>query len=317
MGEVLTVLPYQNTVATFRMPGKALVAALEHGLSGIEEGAGRFPQVAGLRWSTTPPHPPETDACTVWRWWRTAGAVRWTPSGSTRSPRTTICATAATAMPCSSRTFGTPTISGPNLEDVVADYLARHAPYAPLTDGRVSLLQAGTDSPNLAGRCAALRKGLPALLVCPEERSRFAVRAYGMKSAPVTASGRDRIGSGDTRDDHLDQHHEGCGEERGPLRPTIRSWRRPASAYSSVNLGTPTAPISPPCAAISRIPVGSPRHRVAARVWYPILYGIVLNTRPKKSGAAYARSGTRSATVSSSHLHPGAGRQARGEPSRP
>ena len=28
-------------------------------------------------------------------------------------------------------------------------------------------------------------------------------------------------------------------------------------------------------------------------LWYPILYGIVLNTRPKKSGAAYERSGTR------------------------
>ena len=51
MGEVLTVLPFQNTLATFQITGKDVVAALENGASQIEEGAGRFAQVAGLKYS--------------------------------------------------------------------------------------------------------------------------------------------------------------------------------------------------------------------------------------------------------------------------
>ncbi len=48
MGEVLTVLPFQNTLSTFRVSGQAIVDALENGVSQVEEGAGRFPQVAGM-----------------------------------------------------------------------------------------------------------------------------------------------------------------------------------------------------------------------------------------------------------------------------
>ena len=54
MGEVLTVLPFQNTLATFELTGAGIIAALENGVSQIEEGAGRFPQVAGLRYSFDP-----------------------------------------------------------------------------------------------------------------------------------------------------------------------------------------------------------------------------------------------------------------------
>ena len=51
MGEVLTVLPFQNTLATFELTGKDLVASLEGGVSEIEEDKGKFPQVAGLKYS--------------------------------------------------------------------------------------------------------------------------------------------------------------------------------------------------------------------------------------------------------------------------
>ncbi|MBT2129991.1 bifunctional metallophosphatase/5'-nucleotidase [Aliiroseovarius lamellibrachiae] len=51
MGEVLTVLPFQNTLSTFQVDGATIVAALENGVSQHEEGAGRFPQVAGLKFS--------------------------------------------------------------------------------------------------------------------------------------------------------------------------------------------------------------------------------------------------------------------------
>lgn len=53
MGEVLTVLPFQNTLSTFQLKGADVLAALENGVSKVEEGAGRFPQVAGLRYIWT------------------------------------------------------------------------------------------------------------------------------------------------------------------------------------------------------------------------------------------------------------------------
>ncbi|MCK8482731.1 5'-nucleotidase C-terminal domain-containing protein [Aliiroseovarius sp. S2029] len=51
MGEVLTVLPFQNTLSTFQVSGATIVEALENGVSQHEEGAGRFPQVAGLKYT--------------------------------------------------------------------------------------------------------------------------------------------------------------------------------------------------------------------------------------------------------------------------
>ncbi|MEM7213713.1 MAG: bifunctional metallophosphatase/5'-nucleotidase, partial [Pseudomonadota bacterium] len=51
MGEVLTVLPFQNVLSTFKLTGANVKAALENGVSQIEEGAGRFAQVAGIRYS--------------------------------------------------------------------------------------------------------------------------------------------------------------------------------------------------------------------------------------------------------------------------
>lgn len=51
LGDVLTVLPFQNTLYTLEVTGETLLAALEHGVNGVEEGAGRFPQVAGVRFA--------------------------------------------------------------------------------------------------------------------------------------------------------------------------------------------------------------------------------------------------------------------------
>jgi len=51
MGDVLSVLPFQNTLSTFQISGADVVAALENGVSQIEEVKGRFPQVAGLKFT--------------------------------------------------------------------------------------------------------------------------------------------------------------------------------------------------------------------------------------------------------------------------
>jgi 2',3'-cyclic-nucleotide 2'-phosphodiesterase (5'-nucleotidase family) len=48
--DVLTELPFGNSVVLIELSGADLLAALENGVSAIEDGAGRFPQVSGLRY---------------------------------------------------------------------------------------------------------------------------------------------------------------------------------------------------------------------------------------------------------------------------
>ena len=52
VGEVLTVLPFGNTIATLKLSGAQIAASLEHGVGrvGGKGGTGRFPQVSGLRY---------------------------------------------------------------------------------------------------------------------------------------------------------------------------------------------------------------------------------------------------------------------------
>ena len=54
MGEVLTVLPFQNTLSTFEISGQGVIDALENGVSQVEEVKGRFPQVAGMTFTWDP-----------------------------------------------------------------------------------------------------------------------------------------------------------------------------------------------------------------------------------------------------------------------
>ncbi|MEP7292675.1 MAG: 5'-nucleotidase C-terminal domain-containing protein, partial [Chloroflexota bacterium] len=51
LGDVLTVLPFGNLTATFELTGADVIAALENGVSQVENVAGRFPQVSGIRYS--------------------------------------------------------------------------------------------------------------------------------------------------------------------------------------------------------------------------------------------------------------------------
>ena len=51
MGDVLSALPFGNTTARMLLRGATLTAALENGLSRLPERAGRFPQLAGLRFA--------------------------------------------------------------------------------------------------------------------------------------------------------------------------------------------------------------------------------------------------------------------------
>ncbi|WP_164779650.1 S-layer homology domain-containing protein [Paenibacillus kobensis] len=49
LGELLTVMPFGNNLTALKMTGAEIAAALENGVSGVQTGEGRFPQVAGMR----------------------------------------------------------------------------------------------------------------------------------------------------------------------------------------------------------------------------------------------------------------------------
>lgn len=53
LGEVLTVMPFGNTLYAADLTGAQIKEALEHGVSQVEEGGGAFPHVAGLTYTFT------------------------------------------------------------------------------------------------------------------------------------------------------------------------------------------------------------------------------------------------------------------------
>lgn len=55
--DILTELPFGNVTVLVELDGAALLAALENGVSQVEDKAGRFPQVSGLRFAYDPSKP--------------------------------------------------------------------------------------------------------------------------------------------------------------------------------------------------------------------------------------------------------------------
>jgi 2',3'-cyclic-nucleotide 2'-phosphodiesterase (5'-nucleotidase family) len=55
--DILTELPFGNKTVMVALTGKQVLAALENGFSQIEDGAGRFPQVSGLKIEADPKAP--------------------------------------------------------------------------------------------------------------------------------------------------------------------------------------------------------------------------------------------------------------------
>jgi len=76
MGKVLEVLPFGNQITTVRVRGRDLTAALENGVSQAESGAGRFPQVAGVRFTYDPAAPAGGRVRAVELWDRATQAYR-------------------------------------------------------------------------------------------------------------------------------------------------------------------------------------------------------------------------------------------------
>lgn len=137
MGEVLTVLPFQNTLSTFEVTGETVVAALENGVSEVEEAAGRFAQVAGLKYSFDPKAPAGARVSDV----MVKSGDDWAPIDPAATYKLVsnnyvrgggdgyrMFVDAANAYDF-----------GPDLADVTAEYMAKTGPVAPMTDGRITV----------------------------------------------------------------------------------------------------------------------------------------------------------------------------------
>lgn len=57
LGQAMEVLPFGNYLVVLSLTGEQILAALENGVSQVEAVAGRFPQVAGLRYTWDPAKP--------------------------------------------------------------------------------------------------------------------------------------------------------------------------------------------------------------------------------------------------------------------
>jgi 5'-nucleotidase len=134
MGEVLTVLPFQNTLSTFQVSGETMVAALENGASQWEEGAGRFPQVAGMSFTVDPSKPAGERVSDVM------------VAGAPIDPAATYGVVSNNYVRNGGDGYGMFVDAsnvydfGPDLADVLAEYLAAQSPFTPYTDGRIAVV---------------------------------------------------------------------------------------------------------------------------------------------------------------------------------
>jgi 5'-nucleotidase/UDP-sugar diphosphatase len=140
MGEVLTVLPFSNTLATVDISGADVIDALENGVSDVENGAGRFPQVAGLKYTADLTKPAGERISDV-----------MVGSGDNFAPideEATYTIVTNNYMRGGGDGYGTFAEGdnaydfGPPLEQVLADYIAElGGEYTPYTDGRITIVK--------------------------------------------------------------------------------------------------------------------------------------------------------------------------------
>ncbi|WP_421951247.1 bifunctional metallophosphatase/5'-nucleotidase [Pelagibacterium sp.] len=140
MGEVITVLPFSNTLATVDISGADVIDALENGVSDIENGAGRFPQVSGLKYSYTLANPAGERISDV----LVDNGGEWVPIDEDA----TYTIVTNNYMRGGGDGYGTfaegdnPYDFGPPLEQVLAEYIAEQGgEYTPYTDGRITIVE--------------------------------------------------------------------------------------------------------------------------------------------------------------------------------
>lgn len=138
MGEVLTVLPFQNALATFKLSGADIVASLEHGVSKVDEDKGQFPQVAGLKFDLDLSQPVGSRVSNV----MVAEDNSYVPieAGKMYGVVSNDFMRNGGDGYVLFRDNATDVYDfGPNLEQAVADYIGMNSPMTPATTDRIIL----------------------------------------------------------------------------------------------------------------------------------------------------------------------------------
>ena len=140
MGDVMTVLPFQNALATFKLSGKDIVASLEHGVSKLDEDKGQFPQVAGLKFDLDTSKPVGSRVSNV------MVADGDSDGYDPIEPNKLYGVVSNDFMRNGGdgyvlfRDNATDVYDfGPNLEQAVADYISMNSPMRPTTGDRINL----------------------------------------------------------------------------------------------------------------------------------------------------------------------------------
>jgi 5'-nucleotidase / UDP-sugar diphosphatase len=193
MGEVLTVLPFQNTLATFQLTGKDVVDALENGASEIEEGGGRFTQVAGLKYSFNKAAPVGGRISNV----EVMENGAWAPI----DPAKTYLAATNNFMRKGGdgyKVFANNAQNaydyGPGLEQVVADYLTANRPYTPKLDGRITEIAAAEPVlPALPADSGGIANTPPVVAAEPAPAEAAPAEAKPTEAAPAAMADQSHV----------------------------------------------------------------------------------------------------------------------------
>lgn len=135
MGEVLTVLPFQNSLSTFQVTGATLLDALENGVSQHADGAGRFLQVSGMSFTADLTQEPGSRISDVMIGGEPLDPEKVYGVVSNNFVRNGGDGFSMFRDAMNAYDFG------PDLADVTAEFIAENAPYQPYTDGRITLKQ--------------------------------------------------------------------------------------------------------------------------------------------------------------------------------
>ncbi len=133
MGEVLTVLPFQNTLSTFQISGETLYEALENGASEHADGAGRFLQIAGMTMTVDVSQEPGSRISDVMIGGEPLDMAKTYGAVSNNFVRNGGDGFSMLRDAENAYDFG------PDVADVVAEYLAADGAYEPYTDGRIMM----------------------------------------------------------------------------------------------------------------------------------------------------------------------------------
>lgn len=243
MGDVLTVLPFQNTVATFQLTGAEVKAALENGLSQIDEGAGRFPQVAGLKYSFDKSKPAGSRLVSV--------DVQEGTEFKPIDPEKTYGVVSNNYMRAGGDGYTVFAKDGknaydfgPNLESVVADYLGAHNPYKPYTDGRITQVAAAaaTTQPEPAKPADATQQAAPAQKPAPtaaESGGSSSTTAPPASSAPAVTTPSTTMPANSTPTPSAPANSDPVKSEPATSAPATET---PATSAPAATAPSPTAP---------------------------------------------------------------------------